>query len=155
MRPYASVFIALKSLVNMTQRKANECIFSSGEETLSCIQVFLLDYLYHQGEHPVYQKDLEAVFSIRRSSVTGILNNLAQKDLIRRQSVSGDARLKRLVLTEKALRLQPEISALLEQIGETAFSGVTESEILQFCHTVEKLKANLQGLEDLHNEESE
>lgn len=155
MRPYASVFIALKSLVNMTQRNANESIFSSRGETLSCIQVFLLDYLYHQGDQPVYQKDLEAVFSIRRSSVTGILNNLEQKDLIQRQSVSGDARLKRLVLTKKALELQPEISALLNQIGEAAFSGVSEQEILQFSHTVEKLKENLSRMEDLHKKGSE
>lgn len=139
----------------MTQRNANECIFSSRGETLSCIQVFLLDYLYHQGNQPVYQKDLESIFSIRRSSVTGILNNLAQKGLIQRQSVSGDARLKQLVLTEKALELQPEISALLNQIGETAFFGVTESEIRQFYLTIEKLKTNLSGLENLHNKESE
>lgn len=154
MRPYASVFIALKSLVNMTQRKANECVFFSGNESLSCIQVFLLDYLYRQKDTPVYQRDLESVFTIRRSSVTGILNHLAEKDLIRRQSVRGDARLKQLVLTEKALRLQPEISALIEEMGQSAFRGMTEQEILQFCQTAEKLKSNLTQLEELHTEKA-
>ncbi|MBM6830223.1 MarR family transcriptional regulator [Anaerotignum lactatifermentans] len=155
MRPYADVFLTLKSLVNMTQRSANECISFSGDETLSCVQVFLLDYLFHQTDRPVYQRDLESVFCIRRSSVTGILNHLEQRDLIQRQSVRGDARLKRLLPTEKALRLQPEITALLESIGEAAFLGVTDEELLQFSRIAEKLRSNLVQMEELHKKGSE
>lgn len=57
-------------------------------------------------ERDVYQRDIEEEFHIRRSSVTSVLQNLEKNGFITRESVQSDARLKKIVLTEKAKMLQ-------------------------------------------------
>lgn len=143
MRPYASVLLELKSLVNLSQRKANDCVLYTEGEALSCVQVFILDFLFSHQNQDIFQRDLERAFAIRRSSITGILNNMEQKNLICRCSDTRDARLKRLVLTEKSMALQPQISSLLEEIGSTATQGVSEEEMALFYQVAHKLKENL------------
>ena len=49
----------------------------------------------------VYQRDIEQWFNIRRSSVTALLQGMEQDGFITRCAVEKDARLKRLVATEK------------------------------------------------------
>ena len=49
----------------------------------------------------VYQRDIEQWFNIRRSSVTALLQGMAQDGFITRCAVEKDARLKRLVATDK------------------------------------------------------
>lgn len=62
------------------------------------------------GEQDVFQKDIEEEFGVRPSSVTGLLQALERQGFIRRESVSRDARLKKIVLTEKARELQKKIT---------------------------------------------
>ena len=57
----------------------------------------------HQSD--VFQRDLEAEFCIRRSTASAILQTMERDGLIRREAVQQDARLKKLVLTPKALAL--------------------------------------------------
>ena len=56
----------------------------------------ILGYLYWSRPKDVYQKDIEEHFNITRSSVAGIVKLMEQKGYILRQSVQGDARLKKL-----------------------------------------------------------
>ena len=49
----------------------------------------------------VYQRDIEQWFNIRRSSVTAMLQGMEQDGFITRSAVAKDARLKRLIATEK------------------------------------------------------
>ena len=50
--------------------------------------------LVHFKEGPVLQRDIESVFGLSRSTTTGILQQLEKKDIIRREGVASDARLK-------------------------------------------------------------
>ena len=43
----------------------------------------------------MFQRDVEQVFSLSRSTATGILQQLEEKGLLRRESVPSDARLKK------------------------------------------------------------
>ena len=56
-----------------------------------------------------FQKDVETQFRFRRSTATGILQLMEQHGLLRREPVPHDGRLKRLVLTDKALALDARI----------------------------------------------
>ena len=56
-----------------------------------------------------FQKDVETQFRFRRSTATGILQLMEQHGLLRREPVPQDGRLKRLVLTDKALALDARI----------------------------------------------
>ena len=71
------------------------------------VQSRILHYiLVHYSSGAVFQRDIEAVFGLSRSTATGILQLLERDGMIRRESVSTDARLKSLVPTEKAARIR-------------------------------------------------
>ena len=81
---------------------------SMSQSGLTSIQSRILGHLRHAEEEgrDVFQRDIEDVFRIKRSSVTSVLQTLERKELVVRESVPGDARMKKLVLTEKARKLQ-------------------------------------------------
>ena len=62
----------------------------------------VLHYLLAQKEN-VYQKDIEENFSLRPSSATEVLKKMEDAGLLYRVPEEKDARLKRIILTEKAL----------------------------------------------------
>ena len=80
--------------------------------------------LNHWQEAPVFQRDIEQVFSLSRSTATGILQQLEEKGLLRRESVESDARLKSLVPTGRAAQLDAEVRACLRQTEEGADPGI-------------------------------
>jgi DNA-binding MarR family transcriptional regulator len=95
----------------------------------------------------VYQKDLEKRFEIRRSTATQILSLMEKNGLILRQPVPRDARLKRLVLTEKAIEMHKEVVKEIEAIDSLLIAGVTEKELQTFFAVIDKVKANLTAKE--------
>lgn len=97
---------------------------------------------------PVYQKDVEKEFQIRRSTATGILNTLEKNGFIIREPVKEDARLKQLVPTDKARSIRGKI---LENIRymETLLQNDILHEDLDVCQRVlEQMSANLSGDEE-------
>ena len=72
----------------------------AGNGDMTMMQGWIIGYLYRNQKKEIFQKDLEAEFSIARSTATGILQLMEKKGYLMRQSVPNDARLKKLVLTE-------------------------------------------------------
>ena len=92
-------------LSRMLKRRLNVTLQGLG---ITAIQSRVMFYIMdHCLEGPVFQRDVEQVFSLSRSTATGILQQLEEKDLLRRESVPSDARLKNLVPTPRAASLTP------------------------------------------------
>ena len=72
----------------------------------------------------VYQRDIEQWFNIRRSSVTAMLQGLEQDGFITRCAVEKDARLKRLVATEKGRACHAEIEACIARFEDDLQAGI-------------------------------
>ena len=89
---------------------------------------YLLRYLYENQERDVFQRDIEKAFSISRSSVTVTLQLMEKNGLIRRESVAQDARLKRIVLTQKARDLHRQIEADILAFESNLARGISEEE---------------------------
>ena len=87
-------------LVNSYQSKVDE------KAGINRMQGWIIGYLYRHSEEAVFQKDLEAEFQMARSTASGILQAMEKKGLITREPIPRDARLKRLVLTEKGMEFQ-------------------------------------------------
>ena len=64
---------------------------SVGGEDLTMMQCWIIRFLYEHEEEEVYPRDIEAEFSIARSTATGILKLMEKKGYIRRVSVERDA----------------------------------------------------------------
>ena len=72
------------------------------EDSLTNMQRHVLHYILLQSmSRDIYQKDVEAEFQIRRSTATGILQLLEKNGFILRKAEDRDARLKKIVPTEK------------------------------------------------------
>ena len=80
----------------------NSGLFSDG---LTRAQGQIIRYLCENRENDIYQRDIEAALGSRRSTVSVLLSSMEAGGFIERQSVDYDARLKKIVLTEKAVKL--------------------------------------------------
>lgn len=108
---------------------------------------YLIRYLYENQERDVFQRDIEKAFSISRSMVTVTLQLMEKNGLIRRESVAQDARLKRIVLTQKARDLHRQIEADIMAFESNLARGISEEEQEVFLRVAKKMQENLR--EDL------
>ena len=97
------------------------------------------------ADGPIFQRDVEGVFSMNRSTATGILQLMEKNGLILRESVASDARLKSLIPTEKAARLDAQIGELLQQNEKKLTCGLSDSQLALFRETAALMSANLDG----------
>ena len=64
--------------------------------------------------------------------------------LITKEAVHYDARLKKIVLTDKALEIHKQIENNINELEETLSRGITPEEQEIFFKVIEKIKANLE-----------
>ena len=100
----------------------------------------------------MFQKDLEAAFKIRRSTVSRMMELMEQKGMLTRESVNGDARLKRLVLTGKAEAFLTAVSNGVERMEDEVRAGFTEKEYATMTSLLERLTDILENRELTTNE---
>ena len=95
------------------------------------------------AEGPVYQRDVEGMFGVSRSTVTGMLQQMEKEGLIRRGSVQGDARLKSLIPTQKAIELDAQVNGCLRRAEQCLTQGLTEAQLAAFKEAAAQMSANL------------
>ncbi|MBQ3090118.1 MAG: MarR family transcriptional regulator [Oscillospiraceae bacterium] len=113
-------------------------------EDQNSIHGWAIGYFYDHREEEIFQRDFEAYFSIRRSTATNILKLMEKKGLITRQSVPRDARLKRICLTEKAVRIHEIITKDIGRLERELAQGISPEEQMIFFRILDKIKANLE-----------
>ena len=91
----------------------------------------------------MFQRDLEKVFNIRRSTVTGTLQLMEKRGLILRSPVEGDARLKGLQLTEAAVQIHDQIDQGIEHMEHKLRQGLSDEEVEQFHRMLTIISRNL------------
>ncbi len=136
--------LQLRLLNNLIKRQINTGDVFKQMHELTGTHGYIVKYLMdHRGEE-VFQRDIERTFSIRRSTASGILNLMEKNGLIKRESVQEDARLKKLVLTPKAIDLNNRITKELEANELLMVQGLSEQELDTFFAVLEKIKNNLE-----------
>lgn len=115
--------------------------------------VWILRYLQENREKEIFQKDIEKQFDINRSSATGLLQLMEKNGLIYREEVPYDARLKRIVMTEKAVSLEAAVRREIELVEERISEGFTEEELRMLVRLLTRIRDNLnRGDEAFHPE---
>lgn len=95
---------------------------------LTSRQLKILNILYASKEKSVRQIDLEKHFALTNPTVTGILNNMEKKGLIRRVQNPSDHRSNVIVLTEQSLRQKEEMIALYGALEAHLTARLSEHE---------------------------
>ncbi|MDO4269381.1 MAG: MarR family transcriptional regulator [Eubacteriales bacterium] len=135
----------LGMLNNLIKRQMAMMAAGSEIENITGMQSMIIHYLIvSEAEGDRFQRDIETQFRIRRSTATGILQLMEQHGLLRREPVAHDARLKRLVLTERARALNEMICQGLEHTETLMREGIEEKDLMVWFAVCEKLRANLE-----------
>jgi len=134
----------IKAVNNMIRRNLDMRFSEAGMEELIGMQGPMLGFLSDCSQRQdVFQKDIEREFNIRRSTATVMLQKLEQKGYIVRESVDYDARLKRIVLTEKAIEANRAIRSQIDAFHEEMEMGITQEEKDLFFNVLDKMMENL------------
>lgn len=141
-----SVGKAIRSLNNMIARR-----FDAGRpdrevlERITGTNRWVIGYLVGETRagREVYQRDLEQVFGVTRSTVSKVLDLMAQKGLIERQSVERDGRMKKLVPLPKALELSERMCAYGESMEKALLKGFSPEEVETLFSYIDRMKKNL------------
>ncbi len=102
-------------------------------------QFKILMVLYYTPEGSVRQADIEAKFSMTNPTVTGLVQKLEAKELVRRVPHPEDGRSKVLVLTERALAMREELLALSDDLERQMTANLNEAECEQLALLLAKM----------------
>lgn len=134
----------LKFINNLIRRRMDVRFSEQGLGELSGMQGPMVGYIYDNcKKQDIFQKDIEKVFNIRRSTATVMLQNLELKGFITRQSVEQDARLKKIMVTEKAEQYSLRIREQINEFHRELEQGITEEEKEVFSRILDKIQQNL------------
>lgn len=111
-------------LIHNRIHKQMEAKRIENEGDITGMQRWTLGYLNDHADTEIYQKDIEQEFKVSRATASNMLQLMERKGLIVRESVSCDARLKKISLTEKAkiwLQSRMQISGRWSSSSQKAF----------------------------------
>ena len=134
----------IRALSHLVKRIVDQTAFTKEEIHPTGVQGWIIGYLYNNRHKEFFQRDIQEQFSIRRSTVTGILQLMEKNGFITRSSVDRDARLKRLELTPKAVELHERVGRSIRQVEERLAQSLTEEEKSEFIRLCEKIRENLE-----------
>ncbi|MCI9282153.1 MAG: MarR family transcriptional regulator [Lachnospiraceae bacterium] len=109
---------------------------------LSGSQGRVLHFVLAQN-HDVFQKDIEEEFGLRPPTATQLLKKMEQDGLIRREVMAEDGRLKRILVSEKALQYKDVVITDLINLEEELTKEIPQEEMDIFFRIIEKMMENV------------
>ncbi len=118
-------------------------------ESITGEQCRILGYICHcyKDGQRVYQRDIEAVFGIKRSSVTSIVGNLEKGGYITRQNGEKDSRVKQILLTEKGQNQLRRSDKFIECVEAQIVKGFDEEEKETFFRLIKAAVNNMESMD--------
>lgn len=141
----------VRQISHLIKHTVDRNISTHAQGEMTRLQAWILGYLYDNREKEIYQKDIQTHFSISRSTTTGVLQTMEKNDLVSRESVEWDARLKKICLTQKSLQMQEELRASIRQTEDLIASILTPEEHETFLRLGRKLATGIVALQQSQN----
>lgn len=133
----------IRELNGAFKKKFINCGISAGLDEVTLMHGWIMGYLYHNQDKAIYQKTIESDFCIKRSTVTTILQLMEKKGYIRRTAVEGDARLKRIFLTEQGKEIAVRTKTMIDQMENSVIKGIEDDKLEIFYEVAQRLVANM------------
>ena len=135
------------------QLKRQMCVQEEEDSLTTNMQRLVLHYILFQSlQRDIYQKDVEKEFQIRRSTATGTLQILEKNGFITREPVKQDARLKKLMPTEKAKAVRQHILDNIRYVEELLAKDIPEEKLTVCREVLMQMSENLSGNEKRREE---
>ena len=142
-----TIFEEVRHINHLLSRRAVENNFIDVDKNLTRANAFIIKYLINNNDKDIFQKDIENKFGITKSTASTVLKLMEAKNLITRQSISSDARFKKLVPTQKAYQIHEKIEQSYLKDQELLLSNFSEEEKENFKALLTKLKDNIKNFE--------
>lgn len=138
----------VRILANLIKRDVEKSKSELGIDLPKGINGWAISYFFDNSDKDIFQKDFENEFSIRRSTASNILKTMEQNGFITRESVVSDARLKKIVLTEKAINIHKSVLKSINEREERLRQNLSNQEIETFLKITDKLIKNMEDSND-------
>ena len=142
MRKY-KLGLDIEKIDRIISRDMDANIMKAVGDKVTVSQAYVIDFMINTDKEDIFQKDLEKQFDLKRAAISLMLNNMEKNNLIKRVPVSEDARLKKLVLTEKSIALADTITTAIDEIENTLLEDLTQEEIDNFYTVLNKMRNSL------------
>ena len=113
------------------------------KEEVTGTNIRIIRFLRSNTHRDIYQKDVEKEFGITRSTASRVLVLMEEKGLLTRSGVDHDARLKKLTLTEKSIRMGDMMHQIGEQTDAQLLDGFSDEEKDQLFGFIDRMVENM------------
>ncbi|SEU19729.1 MarR family winged helix-turn-helix transcriptional regulator [Paenibacillus sp. NFR01] len=137
--PYSDLF---RDIGMEIRNLANQRLSELG---LNVQQGQMIDYIFHNEEKGVIQKDLAERFSRTGATITSMLQGLEKKGYLKRVIPENNERQKRIHLLPKGADLVGEFNEIFSGVENRIVQGLTESEARVLKELLMKVKGTLRG----------
>ncbi len=128
-------------LSNKIRRRIDNEVAKYG---ITSAQGKIIGFVYWESKkRDVFQKDIEEDLKIRSSSVTSVLQLMEKNGYIKRESVCTDARLKKIVLTEKGDEVRLMVQNIIDEMENEVNKSITEGEREFLFYILDKLSKTI------------
>ncbi|MBQ8489015.1 MAG: winged helix-turn-helix transcriptional regulator [Pseudobutyrivibrio sp.] len=103
---------------------------------------WLLAYFVRQTE-PIFQRDLEQIFHLPKSTLADIIQIFEKEDLIEKVPVDGDGRKKQIVVTTKGRELNLITEAMIMEVEDFMMEDISEEEKEVVAKVLNKMQQNV------------
>lgn len=129
----------LQALIYRSMSKAGS---KMGLDRMKGTNQRIIAFIETHKDQDVFQKDLEREFGITRSAASKAVNCLIRDGYMLHESVPYDARLKKLVLTEKSRGILDVMHAHEQEFEDALTDGFTEEERERILSYLGRLQTN-------------
>ncbi len=134
---YAARYIS--KLANKLRRKIDA--FSTRSDMSGAEGKALHFILAQKGD--VFQKDIEEEYGLRPSTATELLQKMERGGFIRREVMPNDARMKKILVAEKALQYKNVMIDDITRLEAELTQGIPPDELDTFFRVMEKMMENI------------
>ncbi|MGN1374366.1 MAG: MarR family winged helix-turn-helix transcriptional regulator [Bacilli bacterium] len=110
---------------------------------ISPIQVRIVKYLVKQNNRAILQKDMEYIFNIRRSTVSGVIKTMEKNNIIIRENVKDDNKSKEIKLTNEVYLRANELVRKLRELDLELLKDVNKEDLEVFMRVLKNIQDNL------------
>ena len=137
------ILYEIKEIDMLILRKVLNISKQNNYRTFSPVQGRIVKYLLDNEDKKVFQRDLEQVLGVRRSTISGILQTMEKNNIIKRVSVKEDARVKEIIITDRAREENKKIQEKFREVESIIAKDIDKEDLNTFLSVTKQIKRNL------------
>ena len=139
----ADIGLEIKNLNNMIHRYFANLKTTEILNELTGSNGYIIVYLMNHKDELVTQKNIEEVLGITRSTASIVLSNMEKNQLIKREILPTDSRIKSIHITDKGKEIYRNMELERVELENKLKNGFTDEEVEQFLSFIKRIKLNI------------